>query len=73
MALIGDDFVPIVATRNVRCSECGAVVYKGQTALESIRGGKVKKRVCSEACRQTFDDNYWQARANEREQHGSRR
>jgi len=68
MSLIGNDFVPVVQTKAARCSQCRAKIPKGATALESHRFGKCQKRVCSEQCRQDFDDAYWQERARERGQ-----
>lgn len=63
--LIGNDFVLIVQTKPTRCSECGCKILKGATALESNKFGRCMKRVCSEQCRQDFDDAYWQARARQ--------
>lgn len=48
------------------CSECSRKIERGDTCLVSRAGRRVHKRVCSEACRQTFDDRYWQGRANDR-------
>lgn len=67
MTLIGSDFVKVNASRPCHCSECGHHIAAGAQCLESIRSGKVRKRVCSEDCRLTFDDNYWQEKARERE------
>jgi hypothetical protein len=63
MSLIGSDFVKVKATKPCKCSECGAHIGFGDECLESVRMGRVQKRVCSEACRLEFDNNYWQARA----------
>jgi uncharacterized Fe-S center protein len=59
MALIGSDFVWVVQKRCTRCSECHNTIRAGAKALESIRDGKCKKRVCSETCRLDFDANFW--------------
>ena len=59
MALIGSDFVWVVQKRCTRCSECHNTIRAGEKALESIRDGKCKKRVCSETCRLDFDANFW--------------
>jgi uncharacterized Fe-S center protein len=61
MALIGSDFVSVVQKRKTRCSECHADIPVGAIALESIKDGKCKKRVCSEKCRLDFDDAFWQS------------
>jgi hypothetical protein len=66
--LIGNDFKPVVQAKTTRCSECGHKIQKGATALESRRFGKCQKRVCSEQCRQDFDDAYWQERARNHEE-----
>lgn len=63
MSLIGSDFVKVKATKSCKCSECGAHIDPGVECLESFRMGRVQKRVCSEACRLEFDNNYWQDRA----------
>lgn len=65
--MIGNDFVPQTSKHTRRCSECGKKIKVGTQALVSIRGGRVRKVVCSENCRLTFDDLYWQAIAEERE------
>lgn len=67
MSLIGNDFVERVEAKTVYCSECGRKILPGEKSLVSLKGGKVKKRVCSEECRQTFDDAIWQAFADENE------
>ena len=61
MALIGSpaSFVVAEATRDFVCMECGRRVAKGKRILVSYRGGKLRKRVCSEDCRKTFDEEYW--------------
>jgi len=64
--LIGSDFITGVADKTYRCSECNKTIKKGDMILESVRFGKVKKRVCSEQCRLGFDDRYWQGKADER-------
>ena len=63
---IGSDFVPDTAIRLTYCSECGKRMPIGFTSLVSIRNGKVAKRVCSEECRLTFDNNFWQGVARKR-------
>ena len=68
MPLIGSDFVLVKASKPVRCSECGKHIAKGENVLESVRFGKVQKRVCSEECRLEFDDKFWQERARMRRQ-----
>jgi hypothetical protein len=68
MTLIGSDFVKATVRMCCHCSECGQIIPRGSECLESVRFGKVRKRVCSEDCRLTFDDNYWQEKAREREQ-----
>jgi hypothetical protein len=65
--LIGSDFIVGVALKPCACSECGKHIAKGDHVLESVRIGKVQKRVCSEQCRLNFDDAFWQDRANRRE------
>jgi len=57
--MIGSDFQPRVYPHVIRCSECGRKIAAGETALASIREGKVKKIVCSEDCRQEFDARFW--------------
>jgi hypothetical protein len=63
MSAIGSDFQRVKQTHRTRCSECGAGIPVGEIALESIRDGKCRKRVCSNQCRIDFDDRYWQERA----------
>jgi hypothetical protein len=58
--MIGSDFVEHIETSMVYCSECGKKIRPGEKSLCSIRGGKVKKRVCSEDCRLEFDNGFWQ-------------
>jgi hypothetical protein len=67
MALIGSDFVQVYQEKTVHCSECGGRIQEGTIALESVRGGQVMKRICGERCRESFDDRYWQRRADMRE------
>lgn len=67
LKLLGNDFTWRTSPDARRCSECGSLIVKGQQELVSIKRGKVKKRICSEACRQTFDDRIWQEIANSRE------
>jgi len=61
--MIGSDFQAAIAPRTYLCTECGQRYRAGSLCLVAIRGGKVKKRVCSEDCRQTFDDQFWQQRS----------
>jgi hypothetical protein len=63
--MIGSDFVPYVMKYKRFCGECHKPMLPGDTVLASIRGGKVKKYVCSEDCRRTFDDGFWQGRARD--------
>jgi hypothetical protein len=57
--MIGSDFQPRVYPHKVRCSECDHVILAGETALVSVREGKVRKIVCGEDCRQEFDARFW--------------
>jgi hypothetical protein len=63
---IGSDFTPIHAKLKRRCSECSTVIEKGGPALASIKDGKIRKVVCSEACRVEFDARFWQGVARRR-------
>ena len=69
MSIIGSpsSFELVRARRSTRCSECRTTIGVGKFCLESSAKGKVVKRVCSEDCRKTFDDHYWQGRADDRE------
>ena len=67
MSLIGNDFVEQPAPYSAVCGECRGSIQAGEISLVSIRNGVVKKRVCSEECRQTFDDRFWQGEADDRE------
>ena len=58
-------------SRTSKCGECSKTIRVGSDSLVSRRYGKVQKRVCSEECRLTFDDRYWQERANEKEGPGN--
>ena len=64
--MIGSDFVEHVEPKLVYCSECGKKIRPGEKSLCSIRGTRVMKRVCSEKCRQDFDDSFWQNVADEK-------
>lgn len=66
MNLIGSDFVPQTVKYVCNCSECGKTLSPGDTALVSIKKGKVRKRICSEECRLEFDARFWQAAALKR-------
>ena len=65
--MIGSDFVEVVETKQVYCSECFKKIRPGEKSLCSIRAGRVLKRVCSEECRKDFDDSFWQSVAGEEE------
>ena len=69
MALIGSplSFVLSRYDKSSNCSECLKKIPAGTIALVSYRHGRVVKRVCSEECRQTFDDRFWQECADDRE------
>ena len=63
-----------------RCSECGTRILKGGPCLISRRlkregpgYGKVMKKVCSQECRETFDDKFWQGLVYAREERRKRR
>lgn len=64
--MLGNDFVPRISPNQTRCSECRKIISKGDEELVSIKKGKIRKRICSEACRLTFDDRIWQEIANNR-------
>ena len=69
MALIGSSS-SFVSARNGKtsvCSECLKTIPAHSYALVSHRSGRVVKRVCSDACRETFDDRFWQERADDRQ------
>ena len=69
MALIGSlsNFVLYQYGRTSKCSECLKKIPAHSYALTAFRGGRVVKRVYSDGCRETFDDRYWQERADDRE------
>ena len=69
MALIGSSssFVLTSYGKWSLCSECLKTIPAHSYALVSSRNGRVVKRVCSDACRQVFDDRFWQERADERQ------
>ena len=69
MALIGSLFSFVLASskRSSKCSECLKKIPAHSYALTAFRGSRVVKRVCSDGCRETFDDRYWQERADDRE------
>lgn len=58
--MIGNDFVPHAIKHPRTCSECNYKMQADYKALASIKGGKVRKVVCSEACRLEFDSRIWQ-------------
>jgi len=64
--MIGSDFKEVELPYTRYCGECGRKMLKGYLALASIRGGKVRKYVCCEDCRLTFDDKFWRGVAAER-------
>ena len=66
MALIGS---PSSFKRHIRaysstCGECDKVWPAAHEWLVSRKGDRIFKWVCSEACRETFDDRFWQERAD---------
>ena len=69
MALIGSSlsFVLIRSGKTSRCSECQKEIPAHSHALVAHRQGRVVKRVCSDACREVFDDRFWQERADDRQ------
>jgi hypothetical protein len=67
MALIGNDFITVTYPETVRCSECGKKITAGQPVLVSKKGGKVRKRICGEECRLTFDARVWEDFARRRD------
>ena len=64
--MIGSDFKAETVDRRTKCGECGKALRPGDASLVSRRLGRIRKRVCSEACRLRFDDRYWRGRAYER-------
>ena len=69
MALIGSpaSFVHIQSGKSSQCSECLKTIPAHTIALVSHLSGRVFKRVCSDACRETFDDRFWQERVDDRQ------
>ena len=69
MALIGSpaSFVYIQSGKSSQCSECLKTIPAHTIAIVSHRSGRVVKRVCSDACREVFDDRFWQERADDRQ------
>lgn len=69
MSLLGSkaNFQEYKYTYRTHCSECTREIPAGTVCLVSMRNGVVKKRVCSEECRQTFDDRVWREIANKNE------
>ena len=69
MALIGSlsSFVLARYGRSSRCSECLKKIPAHSYALTAFRHGRVVKRVCSDRCRETFDDRFWQECADDRQ------
>ena len=68
MALIGSSSSFVLASgTSSRCSECLKEIPAHSYALVSSRHGRVVKRVCSDGCRETFDDRFWKERADDRQ------
>ena len=69
MALIGSrsSFVLSAYDKSSHCSECLKKITAGTIALVSYRHGRVVKRICSDECRETFDDRFWQELADDRQ------
>ena len=69
MSLIesASSFVLIRSGKSSQCSECRKEIPAHSYALVSSRHGRVVKRVCSDGCRETFDDRFWQERADDRQ------
>ena len=70
--MIGNDFVLKAVKFTTHCSECGKKIPANTPALVSIKKGKVRKRVCSEECRLTFDAWFWADVADKRHPDGMR-
>lgn len=69
MALIGSRraFNYEYSARPSLCSECGARIRKGGPCLIARDGkGRTRKKVCSQECREAFDDKFWQGLVNTR-------
>jgi hypothetical protein len=58
--MLGSDFTKMTSVIRRLCSECGHVIPVGGDMLASVKGGKIKKAVCSEECRLEFDARVWQ-------------
>ena len=69
MALIGSSASFVLARygKTSRCSECLKEIPAHHNALVAFRHGRAVKRVCSDGCRETFDDRFWQERADDRQ------
>ena len=67
MALIGSpsSFKKQIRSHSETCWECHRPRPPGHEWLVSIQGGRIFKWVCSEECRETFDDRFWQERADD--------
>ena len=67
--MIGSDFTKMTSAVRRRCSECGREIPVGGDMLASVKNGKVKKVVCSEACRYdlTFSESVKQEFADKNE------
>lgn len=65
MGLIGSrsDFAPETLWRNWTCGECWRFYERGKIVLVSRRNGRVRKIVCSEACREEFEQRFWEGKA----------
>lgn len=54
--MIGSDFIRVPNDKKGRvCSECYKKIRMFDECLISMRGGRIKKIVCSEDCRLEFD------------------
>ena len=57
-----------------RCSECHETIRKdGPCLVSRNKKGRIKKKVCSQECRETFDDKFWQGLVYAREERRKRR
>lgn len=70
MALLGSrgSFEYEFSKHSSRCLECGRLIVRGGPCLVSRDvAGRVRKRVCSQECREDFDADLWDAIAKKRE------
>lgn len=65
MAHIGSraDFEEMVLTRPWQCYECHKRFLPGARILVSKKKGRSRKQVCSEECRQAFEERFWEGKA----------